>query len=88
MIRYIHDFKDFKIDKKKYTLTFFTYVYGKPKGRLENFDEIINVTGMSGSRISASELLLLLKQFKAKKISKKEIWELFQKNKEITSLDY
>jgi hypothetical protein len=88
MIRYINDFEDYEKDSKKYTLTFFAYVYGKTKGGMKNFDKIIKVTGMSGSRISAHELLLLLKQFKAKKISKKEIWKLFQKNGEITSLDY
>ena len=88
MVQYVNKFKDSPIHGKKYDLTFFAYVYGKKFSNESNFDGIISQTEICGSRISADELLILLKNFDEKKISKKQIWKLFQKNGEITSLDF
>jgi len=88
MVQYVNKFKNAIINRKKYDLTFFAYVYGKKFSNESNFDGIISQTEICGSRISADELLILLKNFDEKKISKQEIWKLFQKNGEITSLDY
>jgi hypothetical protein len=67
---------------------FFGYVYGKKFSTPGGFNRIREEMKIDGFRISAANLLLCLDAFKNNKIASKQIWKLFQKNGEITSLDY
>ena len=69
-------------------IKFFGYVYGKKFSTPGGFNRIREEMKIDGFRISASNLLLCLDAFNNKKITPKQIWKLFQKNGEITSLDY
>jgi hypothetical protein len=67
---------------------FFGYVYGKKFSTPGGFNRICKEMKIDGFRISAANLLLCLDAFNNNKITPKQIWKLFQKNGEITSLDY
>ncbi len=67
---------------------FFGYVFGTKFANVSGFNRISSQTKVDGFRISAVSLLSCLEAFKNKKISKAQIWELFQKNDEITFQDY
>ena len=88
MGQYIENFKKYHHNGIDFELIFFAYVYGKKFENLTNFCRIIKDTEICGSIISAIELVKLKKKFELDKISKDKIWKLFQKNGEITSLDY
>ena len=82
---YIAQARKFSDDTK---VKFFGYVYGKKFSNVGGFNRIRKEMEIDGFIISASNLLALLSAFKSKKITHKQIWKLFQKNGEITSLDY
>ena len=67
---------------------FFGYVYGKKFSTPGGFNRIREEMEIDGFRISASNLLSCLTAFENKKITSKQIWKLFQKNEEITSLNF
>ena len=85
---YIDRFRAYTHNNMLYNLEFFAYVYGKKFDNLRNFHRIITESGIKGAIISASELLKLKEKFEHREISQKDIWELFKRNKEITSFDY
>jgi hypothetical protein len=64
-------------------LEFFGYVFGRKFSNTEGFNRIISESGLHGFRISAMNLLYLMKEFDIGKISKDEIWILFKSNNEI-----
>ena len=70
------------------TVKFFGYVYGKKFSTPGGFNRIREEMKINGFRISAANLLSCLDAFNNNKITPKQIWKLFQKNGEITSLDY
>ncbi|WP_428325402.1 AlwI family type II restriction endonuclease [Nitrosopumilus sp.] len=72
----------------KHSLRFFGYVYGRKFSNIGGFDRICKQTKVNGFRISAVNLLQMMKTYDENKISKEEIWILLQKNGEITPLDY
>ena len=67
---------------------FFGYVFGKKFSTPGGFNRICEEMKIDGFRISAANLLSCLDAFDNNKITPKQIWKLFQKNGEITSLDY
>jgi len=85
---YIKNFKEYEYNDNKFNMAFFAYVYGKKFENEGNFKRIIQDSGISGARISAIELVKLKVAFDSKDVTKEEIWKLFQKNGEITSVDY
>lgn len=85
---YINRFRIYVHNGTSYNLEFFAYVYGKKFDNKRNFKRIIEETGISGAVISASEMLKLKEKYEQGKISQRAVWELFKKNKEITSFDY
>ena len=64
-------------------LEFFGYVFGRKFSNTEGFNRIISESGLHGFRISAMNLLYLMKEFDSGKISKDEIWILFKSSNEI-----
>lgn len=83
--------KDYIREAKKFPdhqFEFFGYVYGRKFSNSRGFDRISSETEIKGFRISAVNLLHCMKAFDDKKISKEQLWELFQKNDEILSFDY
>ena len=64
-------------------LEFFGNVFGRKFSNTEGFNRIISESGLHGFRISAMNLLYLMKEFDSGKISKDEIWILFKSNNEI-----
>jgi len=81
---YIREAK--KISDKQFE--FFGYVYGRTFSNPQGFERISAETGVKGFRISAVNLLHCMKAVIDKNTSKEQIWELFQKNNEITPFDY
>ena len=75
-----------KAQKLENSLVFFGYVYGRKFSNIDNFDRIIDESGVDGFRISAVNLLILSKRVKQGQISKEETWELFQSSSEIDNL--
>ena len=75
-----------KAQKLKNKFVFFGYVYGRKFSNIDNFDRIIDESGVDGFRISAVNLLILSKRVKQGQISKEETWKLFQSSSEIDNL--
>lgn len=82
---YIKEAKKLSVDKQ---LQFFGYVYGRKFSNPQGFERISAQSGVNGFRISAVNLLHCMKALSDQKISKEQIWNLFQKNREITVFDY
>lgn len=84
--------KDYIKEAKKLSganqLEFFGYVYGRKFSNTQGFERISAQSGVNGFRISAVNLLHCMKAFDDMKISKEQLWNLFQKNGEITVFDY
>lgn len=85
---YIAGFRKYHYKSTDYKLEFFAYIYGNKFENMSNLRRISAETKIQGAAISAHELLKLKEKFEQSRISKEEIWNLFKKNKEITSFDY
>lgn len=84
---YIKNFKKEKIDGIVYNLDFFVYVVGASASGLDNFNDIIQGTGVRGAVIYARDLLKMHDAVKAGDASPIEAWNLFRSNKHITIAD-
>ena len=84
---YIPKFKGYKPNGKSFSLDFFVYVIGNAYTGYDNFRNIFRRSNTRATVILAKNLLLILEQFKAKKITKDEIWKKFSGNREITRND-
>lgn len=82
---YIKEAKKLSGDRQ---FEFFGYVYGRKFSNPQGFERISAQSGVKGFRISAVNLLQLMKAIKEKKILLQKIWDLFKKNGEISSFDY
>lgn len=72
-----------KAQKFPFQLEFFGYVYGRKFSNNSGFERIQKESKTNGFRISAMNLLNLIKSVESGKISKEEVWNLFKSNGEV-----
>ncbi len=81
---YIQDFNELEHEGEVSTLKFFSYVAGGYSQTInKSFSELLNMTDIPGSFVTAETLIKLLRQHKQSEISIEEFFELFSSNGEI-----
>lgn len=81
---YIPSFKKFKFEGIEYDLRFYCYIAGGfGSGMSKSFNELLGMTDVKGSYITAHNLIQLLRQHKANPLDAQTFGDIFSMNKEI-----
>jgi len=81
---YIPNFREIEFEGENYTLAFYAYVAGGYSSSIQNsFNELVSMTDIPGSYITAYNLLRLLRLHRQNEITPEKFAEIFTCNKEV-----